>query len=54
MGVLFRPLNRASDDYCAKTELIKKTSTLSSAAGQRYYTIAADILKIMSIQFNHV
>lgn len=47
-------LNRAQDDYSAKTELIKKTSTLTSAAGQRYYAIASDILKIMSIQFNHV
>jgi hypothetical protein len=47
-------LNRAQDDYCSQTELIKKTSTLTSVAGQRYYTIASNILRIMSVQFNDV
>ena len=47
-------LNRAQDDYCTKTELIKKTSTLSSVAGQRYYAIAGNILRIMKVQFNDV
>ena len=47
-------LNRAQDDYCTQTELIKKTSTITSVAGQRYYTIAANILRIMSVQFNDV
>ena len=47
-------LNRAQDDYSSQTELIKKTSTMTSVAGQRYYTIAADILRIMAVQFNDV
>ena len=47
-------LNRAQDDYCAKTELIKETYTQSSVAGQRYYTIHAQVLKILSVQVNDV
>ena len=47
-------LNRAQDDYCAKTELIKETYTQDSVAGQRYYTIHAQVLKILSVQINDV
>ena len=47
-------LNRAQDDYCAKTELIKETYTQNSAAGQRYYNIDSQILKITSVQINDV
>jgi hypothetical protein len=47
-------LNRAQDDYCAKTELIKETYTQSSVAGQRYYTLDSQIIKITSVQVNDV
>jgi hypothetical protein len=47
-------LNRAQDDYCAKTELIKDTYTQSSVAGQRYYTLHSKILKVLSVQINDV
>ena len=47
-------LNRAQDDYCAKTELIKETYTQNSVAGQRYYTIDSQIIKITSVQVNDV
>ena len=47
-------LNRAQDDYCAKTELIKDTYTQNSVAGQRYYTIDSQIIKITSVQVNDV
>jgi hypothetical protein len=47
-------LNRAQDDYCAKTELIKETYTQNSVAGQRYYTLDAQILKIIAVQVNDV
>ena len=47
-------LNRAQDNYCAKTELIKETYTQNSVAGQRYYTLDAQILKIIAIQINDV
>jgi len=47
-------LNRAQDDYCAKTELIKTTYTQTSAAGKRYYTLDSQILKITRVQINDV
>jgi hypothetical protein len=47
-------LNRAQDNYCAKTELIKETFTQDSVAGQRYYTLDPQIIKITSVQVNDV
>ena len=47
-------LNRAQDDYCAKTELIKETFTQDSVAGQRYYLLDPQIIKITSVQVNDV
>ena len=47
-------LNRAQDDYCAKTELIKETYTQDSVAGKRYYTIDSQIIKVTSVQINDV
>ena len=47
-------LNRAQDDYCAKTELIKTTYIQDSVAGKRYYTLDSQILKITKVQINDV
>ena len=47
-------LNRAQDDYCAKTELIKTTYVQDSIAGKRYYTLDSQILKITKVQINDV
>jgi hypothetical protein len=47
-------LNRASDDYCAKTELIKNTYKQNTTAGQRYYKIHDDILKIVELHIDDV
>ena len=47
-------LNRAQNDYCARTELIKETYVLNSIAGQRYYNIDENILKILSVSINDV
>ena len=40
-------LNRAQDDFCSKTELITDTYTQNSVAGQMYYTLDSQILKIL-------
>ena len=45
---LRKSLNRAQNDYCARTELIKETYVQNSIAGQRYYNIDENILKILS------
>ena len=47
-------LNRAKDDFCAKTEIVKDTYTFNTVANQRYYDIDARILKIKSIWLNDV
>ena len=47
-------LNRAQDDYCARTELLEKTYVQDSVAGQRYYEIHKDIIKITRVQINDV
>ena len=47
-------LNRAQNDYSARTELIKKTYVQTSTIGRRYYAIHDDILSIMKVQINDV
>ena len=47
-------LNRASDDYCAKTDLIKNTYRQNTTAGQRYYKIHDDILKVIELHVDDV
>ena len=54
-------LNRASDDFCAKTELIKHSFSLASAvdpdnttANKRYYNLPSEILTIREVYLNNV
>mgnify|MGYP003133047605 FL=1 len=47
-------LNRAKDDFCAKTEMVKDSYTAVTEANQRYYTIDSKILKIKSVWLNDV
>jgi hypothetical protein len=47
-------LNRAQDDFAAKTELIKTSYAQNSVAGQRYYELHEDIIKIAKVQINDV
>ena len=39
-------LNRAKDDFCNKTSIIKTTKTITTVANQRYYHLDKTILKI--------
>ena len=47
-------LNRAQNDFCARTELMKKTYTQNTTVGQRYYPLSTDILKILKVQLDDV
>jgi hypothetical protein len=47
-------INRAKDEFCEQTELVKDTYTSSSVANQRYYTIDSNIIKILSVWLNDV
>ena len=51
---LVRLINRAKDDFCLKTEMIKDSYTSSTVANQRYYTLDKKIIKIQSIWLNDV
>ena len=54
-------LNRASDDFCAKTEIIKDSFSLGAdvdpddtTANKRYYTLPSNILTIREVYLNNV
>jgi hypothetical protein len=51
---IVRVLNRAKDDFCAKTEVVKDSYTLNTVANQRYYDIDERILKIKSVWLNDI
>ena len=52
-------LNRASDDFCAKTQIIKHSFSLgadvnpdSSTANKRYYRLPSEVLVIREVWLN--
>ena len=54
-------LNRASDDFCAKTEIIKDSFSFGSdvnpddtTANKRYYSLPSNILTIREVYLNNV
>jgi hypothetical protein len=54
-------LNRASDDFCAKTELIKHSFSLGttvnpddSTVDKRYYSLPSEVLTIREVYLNDV
>ena len=51
---IIKLLNRAKDDFCAKTEIVKDTYTSVTVADQRYYTLDNKIIKIQSIWLNDI
>lgn len=47
-------LNRAQDDFTAKTEIIKTTYVQLSSPGKRYYNLDDQILRVLRVQINDV
>ena len=54
-------LNRASDDFCAKTEIVKHSFSLgtdndpdSTTANKRYYTLPAEVFTVREVWLNNV
>ena len=54
-------LNRASDDFCAKTEMLKDSFVIgtnntpdNTTSNKRYYTIPSEILTIREVYLNDV
>jgi hypothetical protein len=53
--------NRASDDFCAKTELLRDSFSLgtdvnpdSTTVNKRHYTIPSEVLTIREVYLNNV
>ena len=47
-------LNRAKNDFCFKTEMVKDSYISSTVANQRYYTLDSKIIKVKSVWLNDV
>lgn len=47
-------LNRAKNDFCFKTEIVKDSYTTSTVANQRYYTLDPKVIKVKSVWLNDV
>ena len=47
-------INRAKNDFCARTEIVKDTFTAETDANKRYYNLDKRILKISSVWLNDV
>ena len=52
--MLTKLVNRAMDDFCEKTEIIKTASTLTTTSNQRFYNLANDILKIKELRIDEL
>ena len=51
---IIKLLNRAKDDFCAKTEIVKDSYTFNTVANQRYYDVDNRILKVKSVWVDSV
>ena len=47
-------INEAQRDFCNKTHIYKASYTDTTSAGQRYYTLPDNVIKILKVQFNDV
>jgi hypothetical protein len=47
-------INRAKDDFCERTEILKDTYTSTTVANQRYYDIDKRVIKINDIFLDDV
>ena len=47
-------LNRAQDDFCAKTDILTTTYSQPSVVNQRWYLLNPQILTIKSVEIDNV
>lgn len=47
-------LNRAKDDFCEETEIVKKTATDATEIDKRWYTVPSGIIKVEEVYLNDV
>tara|TARA_R100001443_G_scaffold90_1_gene315 strand:+ start:3997 stop:4260 length:264 start_codon:yes stop_codon:yes gene_type:complete len=46
---LIKMLNKASDDFCRKTEVLDSSYTFSTVADVRYYDLLKSIVRVSSV-----
>jgi len=51
---IIKLLNRAKDDFCAKTEMVKTNRTMNTTSGTRYYYVNKNVLKIKDVWLDSV
>ena len=49
---IIKLLNRAKDDFCERSEIVRATHTQATAANQRYYELDEGIIKILDVWLN--
>ena len=50
---IIKMLNRASDDYTARTRLLDSATKFTTVANQRYYGLDASILEIRAVDYTN-
>ena len=50
---LIKMLNRASDDFCRRTEVLDSSYSFSTAVGVRYYDLLKNIIRIASVDVDN-
>jgi hypothetical protein len=46
-------LNKALDDFCRKTRILKGHKTMSSVADKRYYDLDSDIIEVIRVDIDN-
>jgi|TARA_R100001510_G_C7642654_1_gene200214 hypothetical protein len=46
-------LNKALDEFCRKTRILKSLYTFSTVANQRYYDLDDDILEVTRVDYDN-
>lgn len=49
---IIKLLNRAKDDFCERTEIVKSTHIQATVANQRYYPLDNTIMKVNEVWLN--
>ena len=46
-------LNRALDEFCRKTRILKTLYTFSTVANKRYYNLDSDVLEVTRVDYDN-
>ena len=50
---LIKMLNRASDDFCRRTEVLDSSYTFSTSADVRYYDLLENVVRVSSVDVDN-